>query len=320
MMLRGPVGGRFEVGGGELVLVGPDGAPARDPIRFHEPAHDTLGEVVDAVNRSPGYPWVAVLGGYEFWVDDDGTGTGRNYPHGPFADDDRAAWRVEVRPAIEGSEHRFLHVLQAAIDDEPEIACSRLATSDGELEGAWIPDRSVVVWFRTGPGAVMQATLPAPAGRVRHIVTGLDPGRTYSRRRDEGASVPQRCSPAGVLDFVTESPVAGEVDLVQRRVMSLAPVSAGEPSADTPDRPRACVWEVRPAPHGSMQVAWWGANGLAYTVEFCDEPSGGAWQPVADSAAVNRPGADRWEAYLDASASGFACRRRFYRVRCRSAG
>lgn len=321
MLLRGPVDGRYEIRDGELRLFAPDGTPARAPMRFDEPECDTLGELVDAVNRNPGYPWVAVLGGYESWVDDDGAGRGRNYPHAPFADDDRAAWRIEVRPTGPGPVHGFFHVLQAALGDEPEILSERIVSSDGRLEGAHLPDRATVVWFRTGTEAVSEATLTAPAGRVRHLVTGLAPGRSYFRWRDSEPAAAQRSSSAGVLDFVTDAPVPGDLHLARRLPGPTAPASSQALSDEPSPSSGACIWEVHPTPRGIVEVVWWGVSGQTYTVEYCDNPGGASWRPVPDTVWVDRPGTDRWETFLDVAAAGdVACRQRFYRVRCELSG
>jgi heparin/heparan-sulfate lyase len=135
--------------------------------------------------------------GYEFWVDDDGTGTaGKNYASTDavmLADTEKGAWRVEVSPTVAVLDDIFLHVLSVGNDSVPAMApATRIdATS---LVGAEMGDR-VALFSRTGTPVSGDAyTVTSAAGIIHHLLTGIAPG-SYQVIRD-GVKLPDGPFPA----------------------------------------------------------------------------------------------------------------------------
>ncbi|MFD6415700.1 heparinase II/III family protein [Streptomyces sp. NPDC060194] len=193
---------------------GEEGRPAallvRDSLTTSDPSFRTAfllhsaeeprveGARVDVARTDPGYsgrlrmetlwpvdPRVTAVGGpgREFEVD------GRNYPNEIPANSstDPGAWRVEVSPAVQGTQTEFLHVLQPhAADAEPFPV--RTAHPDGAfLVGV---HRSLTL-FGDGPGPLrrtVEFTVGEDGGeRTSFLATDLrGPGWTLTRRGGSG--------------------------------------------------------------------------------------------------------------------------------------
>lgn len=116
--------------------------------------------------------------GYEFWVDDDGTGTrGKNYASTDaiaLADAERGAWRVEVLPPTLALEDTFLHVLSVA--DEGATAPTAVLLDGSTMSGAALQNR-VALFSKTGtPVTGATYTVGDMAGEVTHVLTSVAPG------------------------------------------------------------------------------------------------------------------------------------------------
>lgn len=116
--------------------------------------------------------------GYEFWVDDDGTGTkGKNYSSTDAtanADTERGAWRVEVQPSTPALEDTFLHVLAMA-DDGTAAPEATLVSSD-TMAGA-VVQHHVALFSKTGtPVSAATYSVGDLAGEGKHVLTGVAPG------------------------------------------------------------------------------------------------------------------------------------------------
>lgn len=116
--------------------------------------------------------------GYEFWVDDDGTGTkGKNYASTDavtLADTEKGAWRVEVLPSTPALEDTFLHTLSVA--EEGTTAPEAVLINGDTLSGASIQNR-VALFSKTGM-LVAHATYTVDhlVGESHHVLTGIAPG------------------------------------------------------------------------------------------------------------------------------------------------
>ncbi|MBI3245669.1 MAG: heparinase II/III family protein [Deltaproteobacteria bacterium] len=120
--------------------------------------------------------------GYEFWIDDDGTGKkGKNYPVGDKvgqADGENGAWRVEVSPAIAARDDMFLHVL--TVSNATTVAAATGLKVDGDLVvGAKIDDH-VILFSKDGvPLSEGSYTAPNTTETVTHLLTGFLPGKYH---------------------------------------------------------------------------------------------------------------------------------------------
>jgi heparin/heparan-sulfate lyase len=165
--------------------------------------------------------------GYEFWVDDDGTGTvGKNYPSTDavmLADTEKGAWRVEVSPPVAALDDVFLHVLTVGNNSLPPAALATRIDATS-LVGAVVDDR-VVLFSRAGtPVAGDVYTINGAVETAHHLLTGIAPGLYHvTHNGAQLASGPFLTSDQNTPAFA--APGGGAFALIRaRQLMTLNPL------------------------------------------------------------------------------------------------
>ncbi len=131
--------------------------------------------------------------GREFWVNNDGSGVGTNYPlsaqpsmdvdFGIVLEDILGAWRVEVNPDAAAKEDQFLHVLypvDASVETMPETAHISYSDANAVVNGVHIKDinQNAIILFKEDvdsglPVGEIRYSFTPTVEKVEHLLLGM---------------------------------------------------------------------------------------------------------------------------------------------------